>query len=323
MIDILTLLTGKKKASPSGWTSFNAVCCHHRGHKQDKRMRGGIRFTESGDWVYHCFNCQFKCSIKTGFHFSQNLKQLLSWCGMDREEIDRHSFESFQQRTVMDVKTKAFAKPFIVNFDDVPLPLGAMPLDINDPDHQRDIQYIRDRGLDPFEYPYHVTPDEQGRNRERIIIPYYYKGRIVGYISRFYYGRIPKYISEQQLGYVFNIDNQEQDWQACILVEGQFDALSIGGCAYMGSNISNEQAQLLSRLHRTIIVVPDRDKAGLEICDRAIDLGYRVSIPPWHSDVKDVNDAVKRYGRLATTLSILQHSTTSKIKIEMNRRKFK
>ena len=35
-----TLLPPRAKASPSGWISFNAPCCHHRGHNQDKRKRG-------------------------------------------------------------------------------------------------------------------------------------------------------------------------------------------------------------------------------------------------------------------------------------------
>jgi DNA primase len=166
-----------------------------------------------------------------------------------------------------------------------------------------------------------VNPEDTGR--QRIIIPYYYGGHLVGNTSRFYDNRAPKYLSEQQRGYVFNIDNQQADWTVCILVEGQFDAISIGGCAYLGSTISEQQAHILSKLRRTIIVVPDRDSAGLEVCDRALELGYRVSIPDWDSDIKDVNDAVKRYGRLTTTLSILEAATSSKIKIEMTRKKFK
>jgi hypothetical protein len=70
-------------------------------------------------------------------------------------------------------------------------------------------------------------------------------------------------------------------------------------------------------------VVPDRDKTGMNICDRALELNYSVSIPPWNDDIKDVNDAVKFYGRLPTLLSILQHETTNKIKIEMMRKRFK
>jgi hypothetical protein len=40
----------------------------------------------------------------------------------------------------------------------------------------------------------------------------------------------------------------------------------------------------------------------------------------WPSDVKDVNDAVRKYGKVATLLSIFQARNTSKIKIEMARK---
>jgi hypothetical protein len=322
MLDILSLIYGRKRKSPSGWHSFNAVCCHNRGHRQDTKQRGGLRYTDYDGWVYHCFNCNYKCSYKPGRHFDGNLKQLLGWLGKDRDEIERLSFQSFQQRSIIDVKSK-IATPLVINFNTVELPDGAVPLDMDNPDHQPDVQYLRNRGIDPMGFPYYITPQETTRNRDRVIIPYFYRGVIVGYTSRFYDGRVPKYVSEQQRGYVFNIDNQHPDWRVCIVVEGQFDAISIGGCAYMGSNISDQQAQILNRLHRTIIVVPDRDRSGLALCDRALDLGYQVSIPDWSSEVKDVNDAVGRYGRLATTLSILESATNSRIKVDMLKRKIK
>ena len=37
MFDILTILPARKKTSPSGWVSFNAVCCTHNGETKDKR----------------------------------------------------------------------------------------------------------------------------------------------------------------------------------------------------------------------------------------------------------------------------------------------
>ena len=33
-------LPAKKKTTPSGWTSFNAVCCVHNGETPDTRGRG-------------------------------------------------------------------------------------------------------------------------------------------------------------------------------------------------------------------------------------------------------------------------------------------
>ena len=57
------------------------------------------------------------------------------------------------------------------------------------------------------------------------------------------------------------------------------------------------------------------------MCDKALELGYSVSLPDWEVDVKDVNDAVVKYGKLPTLLSILQCATNSKIKVEMRRKK--
>ena len=89
----------------------------------------------------------------------------------------------------------------------------------------------------------------------------------------------------------------------------------------MHDDISAEQAQLISTLNKQIIVVPDRDKTGLKMCDKALELGYQVSLPNWEADIKDVNDAVVRYGKLPTLISILQSATNSKIKIELQRKK--
>jgi DNA primase len=77
----------------------------------------------------------------------------------------------------------------------------------------------------------------------------------------------------------------------------------------------------LSTLNRQIIVVPDRDATGLKLCDKALELGYQVSLPDWEAGIKDVNDAIKKYGRLPTLLSILQSATNSKIKLEIQRKK--
>jgi len=52
MFDIKTYLPGKRKSTASGWISFNAVCCVHNGHSQDKRGRGGIKTSNQG-WSYH------------------------------------------------------------------------------------------------------------------------------------------------------------------------------------------------------------------------------------------------------------------------------
>jgi hypothetical protein len=67
-------------------------------------------------------------------------------------------------------------------------------------------------------------------------------------------------------------------------------------------------------------VVPDQDPAGMELVDRAVELGWPVSMPAWPDSVKDVNDAVKLYGRLGTLLTIIDARETSRIKIELRKK---
>jgi hypothetical protein len=77
---------------------------------------------------------------------------------------------------------------------------------------------------------------------------------------------------------------------------------------------------LIRSLGKEITVVPDQDLAGMELVDRAVELGWAVSMPPWPNDVKDVNDSVVRYGRLATLLTIFENRETSRIKIELRKK---
>jgi DNA primase len=119
---------------------------------------------------------------------------------------------------------------------------------------------------------------------------------------------------------VFGTDLQHESWTQAIVVEGIFDALSIGGLAVMHNTVSDAQARLIRSLGKEITVVPDQDKAGLELIDRAVELGWAVSIPDWPDHIKDVNDAVIEYGRLGTLLTIMQARETSKIKIELRKK---
>jgi len=90
--------------------------------------------------------------------------------------------------------------------------------------------------------------------------------------------------------------------------------------AVMHNQISDEQARLIRSLGHDVTVVPDQDHAGLALIDSAVELGWAVSIPDWPDTVKDINDAVKLWGKLLTLLTIMQSRETSKIKIELRKR---
>ena len=88
----------------------------------------------------------------------------------------------------------------------------------------------------------------------------------------------------------------------------------------MHNTISDTQVRLIRSLGKEITVVPDHDAAGMELVDRAIELGWAVSIPDWPDGVKDVNDAVVCMGRLATMITIFQARETGKLKIELRKK---
>lgn len=315
----------KLKRSTSGWLSGNAVCCQNNGQTVDRRGRGGMIIADE-KLNYSCFNCGFKTGYATGHLLTPRFKQLLRWLGADQDQVDHLILTAMKIRDEQgDLLTlsRKHNKIRNISFTETRLPADSELLLADNVKHAPYIEYLNSRGLSVDSYEYYVTPDADGRDSNRIIIPYRYQQQLVGHTSRYLDDRKPKYISEQQRGYVFNLDNQRPDWQICILVEGQFDAISIGGCAYMGQNILDEQAELLKRLQRRIIVVPDRDSAGMSVCDRALELGYSVSMPEWSDAIKDVNDAVKTYGRLPTLLSIIQAATSSKIKIEMLKKRYR
>jgi hypothetical protein len=317
MFDILSVIPGKKKLTSSSWHSFNAVCCHHYGHKPDKRSRGGIKFDGSNNWSYHCFNCQYKCNFVLGRSINVKTRKLLTWCGIDESQIQRWNLESLQNKDLLDFTQPQ--KKIKIKFDEHKLP-ECEPLSADNPKHKVFIDYLQQRKIYISDYQFYVTPNSPGRYANRVIVPYFYKNKIVGNTSRFIDNRIPKYINEQQAGYVFGIQLQKPEWQVCIVSEGIFDALSISGCATMHNTISDEQAKLLSTLNKRIIVVPHQDMTGLEICNKAMELGYQISLPKWGQGIKDINEAVVKYGKLPTLLSILQDATNSKIKIEMRRK---
>lgn len=320
MFDILQLIPGKKKLASKGWYSFNAVCCHHKGHRADDRGRAGVTFDDNNNWTYHCFNCGFSTRFTLGKAFSPKLKELLAWCGVDDDQIKKWSFESLRQKSILDI-VSTYKPKWKIKFNEVDLPEHAEPLDPANPEHERFVEYLASRGYSPDDFPFMVSPKDEARNSNRIIIPYTYEGKNVGHISRYLDNRIPKYIKNQQVGYVFGYDQQDPENQVCLVFEGVLDAISLNGCAVTHDSISDEQAEVLRKLRRQIIVVPDQDKTGLEIIDRALELGFQVSLPDWGPGIKDANDAVLKYGKLPTLLSILQNATNSKIKLQMMRTK--
>jgi hypothetical protein len=313
MIDITQYLPGKRKQTPSGWISFNAPCCTHNGQSADNRLRGGLKAADQG-WSYHCFNCGYTASFILGRSVSFKARRLLSWFGVADRDIEFLNLESMRHRSVYGIiedRQRTFEALQGIAFDERDLPAGA---EFVEPDSEY-ADYLRKRCV-PMDFPFMKDPLV---TRPSIVIPFTYRDQVVGWTKRFLDDRNPRYLSDAQPGYVFNVDSIKDSWTQVIVTEGIFDALSIGGVAVMHNDINDAQARLIRNLGKEITVVPDQDRTGLDLIDRAMELGWAVSIPDW-GDCKDVNDAVIKHGRLATLITIMQSRETSRIKIELRKR---
>jgi DNA primase len=144
----------------------------------------------------------------------------------------------------------------------------------------------------------------------------------VGWTARLLREGKPKYISEQQPGYVFNLDAQSEDKKFTFICEGPLDAISIEGAAIMGSEIQQGQLAFLNRIGTQLVVVPDRDKSCIKLVKQASELGMSVCFPEWDDGIKDVNDAVRKHGRLYTMYSIVNGIQNTPLKIEIAMKKW-
>jgi len=320
---INSYLPAKRKQTPSGWISFNAVCC------DDKRQRGGLIFNAGDAVSYHCFNCGFKASWQPGRLISQKMNKFMRDLGMGDDTIGQLRLEALKLNEDSNTEVRSIVPTFearalpidSLSFNDLDtflkLPEGdyAVPTKFTEA-----YAYLVDRKIDPWSYPFYWCPRTGFNNR--LIIPFLYKGEIVGWTARTFSDAKPKYLSEQQPGYVFNLDAQNNNRQFVIVCEGPFDAISIDGCALLGAEIKDSQNWLLKQLNKEIVLVPDRDKAGLLTLEQALDYGWSVSMPDWPDDVKDVNDAIIKLGRLATLYLIIQAKEANPLKIQLKAKKW-
>lgn len=306
----------KTKTTPSGWISANAVCCQSKGENADVKMRGGVIATDDGGVSYSCFNCGFKTSWQPGRNLSYNMKLFLGWIGVPDTEVNKLALEILRINNGVEAKEHILLRP---DFHYTQLPDDAKPiLEYTEPNQhlQKVIEYIKYRNYSLEDYNFHWSPSLKFRNR--LIVPFYFHNKCVGWTCRTIDpNNNVKYISEQQPGYVFNLDAQTYDKAFCIVVEGPLDAIHIGGTALCGSSINEQQAYLLNGLHKQIIVLPDRDRAGKKLLEQAIERNWSMSFPEWSDDIKDVGDAVKTYGRLYTLYSIVSATVSTELKIRL------
>lgn len=315
---------GPLSVSPSGFESRNCMLCHLSGHSKDHRGRFGIIFTSETISI-NCFNCGFKAVYEYGTKFSSKFMTFLSEIGFSKNDISKWQFQFFaKEGRIMyghlhhdsDSLTSSFPHDIVSSWPKVDQEnmslTDLLNKDIIDWKEKKILEYAISRNLLPYfdylEYD-HNTPN-------RILIPFKtWNNDKIGYTGRIVFGKGPKYLDvypdkSKCKNYLFNYAFQlTSNHKYVIVVDGVLDALRVDGIALMSSRISETQEKMIDYLtkNKTVIVVPDYDKAGTNLIDIAEKYRWYISAPNWSLNLKDVDDMVMKYGQLATVKAIIMH----------------
>lgn len=311
----------------------NICCplCVTRGEaRSDTKFRCGVRFLANGVAI-NCFNCKFSARWNTYGVLSRNIREFLTGIGLGQLEVNKLNFTAsfFARNNQTDNQIRLIS--FQPDFKEVDLPKDAQPImellqQENIPSDLNDVAlYLFERGESLLETTnFYWSPSRiHGMNR-RVIIPFYWQDKLVGYSGRAIeeVKGAPKYWTETPAHFLFNNNMMYKDRKFIILVEGLFDALSIDGVATQGAKLSNEQAMWINQCGKEIVVCPDRDETGQKMIDLALQQKWKVSFPEWPHEIKDANDAVKKYGKLYTVKMILEKATDNRIQINSLRKRY-
>lgn len=316
------------ESTNKGWRYGNCRMCVINGESRpDTKRRGGFHFHEDG-FTYNCFNCGFSTGWGPGSQLSTRTKQLLKGYGADEVAIHRLIIELMRENEAQSLIHRLVETPtdtpVTISWETRSLPTGTMLFsDFNTPTQEwiDAATYIADRGLDPVNQFMYCPSKKPAHLDKRVVIPYKFKGEIVGYTARWVDDDVPPYVSKYHRDapedFVFNLDAQNSKSKYVIVTEGDIDALSIDAVSVCGNTISDDQSKIIEQLGKTIILLPDFDKAGKVAVDTAIERGWYVSFPPWEDGIKDANQAMCKYGKLFTVKSIIDFATNNKTKIEV------
>lgn len=321
----------KWKKAASGWTTIDGICCIYNGESRpDTRSRAAFR-ADDGSFMYTCRNCSFKAGWKPGNSLSSRMKDLLGWAGVQQEDLRKLEFKIWQVRETAKLDPEYIKKEWVkLDFHEVLLPEGAQPFShwIEQPEHDQNfidvLTYLAGRGDDILTgYDYYWTPSKENDLNRRVIIPFRWDGKLVGWTARAIFPTRTRYYTNVQTNYFFNTEAIKPDWEYLLVNEGPIDGIAVNGIAMLGDKISPEQIQWLNHTGKTIIVVPDREKNGGALVDVALREGWHVTFPKWDAGIKDAAEAVKAYGKLYTIWSIIDARTNNRLQINIERQRLK
>ena len=318
-VDILTefqLAIPNSKSAPNGWTNICCPSCN------DKRYRGGFKFTPTGGFRYSCFNggCDFN-SKPTGWEpgsgFGGRPRRLFELMGGDVSNIPATELMLWHRRKYNhkgDVVSEDQELEVEYEFPTIEMPNNSQIL-TNMKSHSKSsakvYDYLMERGESfAYNHPFMWSPEHP----YYLLIPYkHYGGHIVGYLGRHIfmdYGA-KRFIQQSPQDYIFNQHLLTVlSSKYIFVVESPMDAIALKSLAVRGSKMTQKQINLLNTSGKDIVIVPDQQKNEWKaLLDTAKHEGWYVSTPMWGKTIKDVGECVKKNSLLYTIELLLDNVT--------------
>lgn len=325
--DLVQQHLGILKKTRKGWQQRNCMVCHLRGESPDTRSRFGIKFEPDGKIAIHCFNCSFKATYVPGQTLSKNFKSFMRELGISGHDIQKIDFELFREKNDVEARDVKLKGVVTKTWKEEKLPDGSLSLmqwlenDCNDKNLIKAVNYALSRGFTNL-HDLYWTPEKWKMFNKRIILPFRFKNKIVGYTGRFVGNppdkAITKYHNHMPMDYIYNLDPQYDYARTFLIIsEGVFDAYFTDGISPSGNTLNDDQVRLIRSLGKEVIVCPDRDKNGAELVRVAIENEWAVAFPEWEKGIKDPTSAVEKYGRILTLKSIIDSRESNPTTIQL------
>lgn len=178
------------------------------------------------------------------------------------------------------------------------------------------------------------------RFRNRVMFPIFnYNGKVIGFGGRVLDDSLPKYLNSPETLvfnkrmnlYGLNISKKGIKDDTLILVEGYMDLISLyqnnieNVVATLGTALTIEQAKLIRRFAKNVIISYDSDQAGQNATLRAIDILLKADIKVKIlnlKDCKDPDDFIKKYKKEGFLKAIEDSVSHIIFQINILKRKF-
>ena len=178
------------------------------------------------------------------------------------------------------------------------------------------------------------------RFRNRVMFPIFnYNGKVIGFGGRVLDDSLPKYLNSPETLvfnkrlnlYGLNISKKSIKDDTLILVEGYMDLISLyqnnieNVVATLGTALTIEQARLIRKFAKNVIISYDSDQAGQNATLRAIDILLKADIKVKIlnlKDCKDPDDFIKKYGFDGYKKAIEESDYYIKFKIDLLKNKY-